>query len=146
MARTRTDEIRDSAREFPYMMRGADARNVVEELLALLEAADAKIRRLTSPRPYVVRNPQPTGRLPSPNQRVVLALLAEHIELTCDEAEQLTGLSHQVMSPRFSECCKAGWIARQHRRPTRLGSTAYSYKLTELGTNVLARITERENT
>jgi hypothetical protein len=48
---------------------------------------------------------------------------------TCDEAERMTGLAHQVCSARMRDLAKSGAIVRTgKRRPTRLGRMAAEWR------------------
>ena len=71
-------------------------------------------------------------------QALVLGCIRRHPDgLTCDQAEVITGLSHQTCSARFRELssCQPPFIQKVPtedgkflRRPTRSGRGAYVYK------------------
>ena len=44
--------------------------------------------------------------------------------LTCDEAERITGMSHQTCSARFTDMKRYVWIEHCGSRPTRTGNLA----------------------
>jgi hypothetical protein len=59
--------------------------------------------------------------------------------LTCDELEVVTGWPHQTVSGRLWQMEKRGWLERTGvQRPTRSGSQAKAYTLTERGRDQLA--------
>ena len=57
--------------------------------------------------------------------RILKVLHANPRGFTCDEAEVLTGMSHQTCSARFAEMKAKGWlISANEQRLTRSGSKA----------------------
>jgi len=62
------------------------------------------------------------------NQILALVEASSGFGLTCDEAEARTGLSHQAVSPRFTELMAAKQIHYgTERRKTRAGKSARVY-------------------
>lgn len=58
----------------------------------------------------------------------IVALLRRDPGLTCDDAEERLGLSHQTCSARFSELKRAGAIRAVGTKPTRTGSPATTWE------------------
>ncbi len=62
------------------------------------------------------------------NQILALVEASSAFGLTCDEAEARTGLSHQAVSPRFTELMAGKQIHYgKERRKTRAGKSARVY-------------------
>jgi len=59
--------------------------------------------------------------------KTVLSILTLD-DLTCEQVEDLTGMSHQTCSARFSELKRAGLIEPTTRRKTRSGRWAMAWR------------------
>lgn len=51
--------------------------------------------------------------------RILAALRLQPAGLTCDEAEQVLGMSHQTCSARFADMKRKGWLVIRGKRKTR---------------------------
>lgn len=68
-------------------------------------------------------------------RNLIIETLHKEGDLTCDELEQVTGLSHQTASGSLSTLQKNGFVGRTNvPRKTRSGSNANPYVLTNKGT------------
>jgi len=61
------------------------------------------------------------------DSRNILCLLALH-DYTCEEAEEVTGMSHQTCSARFADLKRLGLIEPTMRRKTRSGRWAMAWR------------------
>ena len=59
--------------------------------------------------------------------KTVLCLLSSH-DYTCEEAEEVTGMSHQTCSARFADLKRLGLIEPTTRRKTRSGRWAMAWR------------------
>lgn len=68
---------------------------------------------------------------PKTQSRVLRTISNHPVGRTCDEVEELTGLSHQSVSSAIRSLTKAGVLFdSRHRKPTRTGRNAIIWKVT----------------
>jgi predicted HTH transcriptional regulator len=79
--------------------------------------------------PQSVEANKVTHKFKISNRAIILEALQGECDLTCEELENFTGLSHQTCSARLSELKRDGRIKQVGTRKTRSGSPAAVYQV-----------------